>query len=612
MCGIAGILDWEEGQAAEIVAGLNAYQRHRGPDAAALVRVGPFTLGNTRLAIQDPSPAGNQPFISRDGRYVCVFNGEIYNFIELIERFRLDVPNRCDGSVIPELWAKLGSDCLAQLRGMYAVAVVDSLTGALSLARDPFGIKPLYLRRFPSGSLAFASEVRALALLPPSAPVSREAVARYLHLGAMPADVSPFEGVEAVAPNSVITVRPTGEASTKPILAGDHPVLDLEAGPRAHLGVVFRESIDLHLRADVPTVLLLSSGVDSTAIASAARSWGHSLHCMTVRVPGSQDESEQAAHSARHYGHTHEVVDPRPDSAALERFFTAMQRPSIDGLNTFLVTSAVHEAGYRVALSGLGGDEALGGYRHYRLLRWLRLLRLLDRVPLAGELLLRAAKVGRVQASSEKVDRLLRAGGPRTAAALDLLQREVLSSNRVHAATGIDPGSLAENEMDGGSHSFVALVEAELRNYMQSMLLADADSFSMCWSVELRVPFVDVVFFRAATTAVAARKRPGKAALLQALGDPHLLEAARRNKRGFSIPMAHWLREGLLRPLVDALDDPHAPVWEFVSREEAERSVSNPDGRWAEQWLFVALNAWLLSLSHERVGLARTRIRPPA
>ena len=162
MCGIVGTIDTVEGRAEARVAMLNESQQHRGPDHSVLARVGCFTLGNTRLAIQDPGPAGNQPFVSSDGRYHCVFNGEIYNYRRLVEHYQLPVRTACDGEVIPHLWAKLGPASLAELRGMFAIAIVDSLEERLYLARDPFGIKPLYWRVLTDGPVVFASEIRPL------------------------------------------------------------------------------------------------------------------------------------------------------------------------------------------------------------------------------------------------------------------------------------------------------------------------------------------------------------------------------------------------------------------------------------------------------------------
>ena len=175
MCGIAGMIDAAADRAEARVMILNESQRHRGPDHSELVRVGAFTLGNTRLAIQDPSPAGNQPFVSADGRYYCVFNGEIYNHRCLAERYQLPVRTSCDGEVIPQLWAKLGPASLAEMRGMFAIALVDTLEERLYLARDPFGIKPLYWRVLPDGPLAFASEVRPLIQLATGLRINGEA-----------------------------------------------------------------------------------------------------------------------------------------------------------------------------------------------------------------------------------------------------------------------------------------------------------------------------------------------------------------------------------------------------------------------------------------------------
>lgn len=604
MCGIAGVLDGDTERAVRRVGELNARQRHRGPDHAALARAGSFTLGNTRLAIQDPTPAGNQPFRSTDGRYVCVFNGEIYNHLELADEHRLDLPNRCDGAVIPELWARLGPACLPRLRGMYAMALVDTAQDRLYLCRDPFGIKPLYYRRLPDATLAFASEVKPLAMLHSLPPVARDALASYLHLGAVPADASPFEGVEALPPNTRVTVDARGGVEQAPILAGPHPLL--AGGDGAGPARALLESVRLHLRSDVPTVLLLSGGADSAAVAAAARRLGHDLACMTVAGLGDHDESGDAAATAAHYGHAHQVVPACVDDQEVAAFFRAMQRPTIDGLNTFVVCRAVQQAGYRVALSGLGGDEALGGYSHYRVLPWLRVLAVTDRAPAVGRLLLGAlrrvpaggARLG-PSTGSDKLARLLSPGGPRTPWDLDVLQREVHPPSAVAAMTGAAPPARPA-PAPGPAHrsgSFSALVEAEVANYLQPTLLPDSDAFSMCSSVELRVPLVDQPFFAAAAAAARPSGRAGKRRLADALGDAYLASLTARPKRGFSVPMQQWLTDGPLQPLAHELTDPHAPVWDVVSRDAAVAHVAaRPPRRWSPLWSLVALNRWLSSL----------------
>ena len=605
MCGIAGSLDPICDRAAERVRLLNGEQEHRGPDHSAVVRVGDVTLGNTRLAIQDPTPAGNQPFVSADGRYTCVFNGEIYNHRRLVARYHLPVRTGCDGEVIPHLWAKLGVESLAELRGMFAIALWDALAERLYLARDPFGIKPLYWRVLPDRSLAFASEVRALAGVAAGVAINPAAIARYLHLGAMAAEESPFREVVALPPNSVAVFGRDCRETVKPILA-DGP-LDATAAP-ADLGPALVDSIGLHLGADVPTALLLSSGIDSAAICAVSRSLGRDLDCLTVATGGAADESAGAARTARLYGHRFRQVPARLAERDVESFFTAMQRPTIDGLNSYLILRAVHEAGFKVALSGLGGDEVVGGYSHFRLLRFLPALRALDALPCpvsraAAQVMARAGL-----ASGAKAARLLGSGGPRDGVGLVLLQREVLPGPLVAELTGVQsPGPTAA--AGAAAHwppaSFGAMTAAEVAIYLQAMLLADADTFSMASSVELRVPFVDTHVFAASLAAAAyAPARPGKAVIGAALDDRYLRGLAAAAKRGFSVPMRSWLT-GPLAPVLHAASLPDAAVWSVVDRAAAKRAgllPLTPRDRWAEPWVLAALNAWLESLGTGHQG----------
>ncbi len=599
MCGIAGTIDALAERAAARVSLLNTAQEHRGPDHGVIARAGGITLGNTRLAIQDPTPAGNQPFVSGDGQYVCVFNGEIYNHRQLAERFRLPVRTACDGKVISQLWAKLGAESLAELRGMFAIAVADTLEERLYLARDPFGIKPLYWRPLPDGSFAFASEVRPLARLAPGVRVGDAAIARYLRYGAMAADQSPFLEINAVPPNSVAVVRQDGRVQVRPLRPGG-PV---SAQPRrSDLGVALAESTDLHLGADVPTALLLSGGVDSAAIAAISRRLGRDLNCLTVAAEGAPDETPQASRIARHYGHRFERVHAVLEDSDVARFFQAMQRPSVDGLNTYLVCRAVHEAGFKVALSGLGGDEAVGGYSHFRLLRYLPMLRAMDAVPLplGGTAARLASALG--VAGEAKARRLLGKDGPRSGAALALLQRELFPASLVSDLTGVGSDPTADLADVAGwpagrsPDSFAAMAATEVAIYLQAMLLPDADTFSMASSVELRVPFVDGHVFSAALGTARSRNRaPGKVVIGAALEDPYLESLAMRPKRGFSLPMGPWLT-GPLAPLVAAASEPSAPVWSLVDRARATQAglaSGPPRRRWAETWALTALNAWL-------------------
>ncbi|MHB1533045.1 MAG: asparagine synthetase B family protein [Acidimicrobiales bacterium] len=599
MCGIAGILAGEPQRAKEVVDAMNAAQRHRGPDHSVVCQAGTVTLGNTRLAIQDPGLAGNQPFCAAHGRYVCVFNGEIYNHRELVVRFGLQVHSSCDGEVIPALWERMGPACLRELRGMWAIALVDTEDRTLYLARDPFGIKPLHYRRNAEGRLGFASEARTLGLLGPLNP-DPVALATFLHMGAPASGASPFREVCALPPNTLARIDTSGDISLSDIIEGG-PLLRPwdDGGRRATLGEALEESVRLHLGADVPTALLLSSGVDSTVLAAVAARMGRSLECLSVSGSGSEDEAEGARLTARHYGHGFQNVAPEIGEKEVAEFFSAMQRPTVDGLNTFVVCRAVAEAGYKVALSGLGGDEAVGGYSHFKLLRALPFLRLMDSVPsVVRDAAL--SLVGRTR--GPKARELISTDGPRTPVALSHLQRRLLPARLSEALAGAEP-SPASVPVVGGTDA-AALIAAEVALYLQPVLLNDADAYSMASSVELRVPLVDPAVF--AAVALSGRSSPGKKAFVRALGDPYLAELARRPKTGFTVPMASWAVSGPLTLYMQAASDPRAPVWSVLDRtvaSEAGLLPLAPRERWSEAWAVAALNGWLESLEYDAKGL---------
>jgi asparagine synthase (glutamine-hydrolysing) len=601
MCGIVGTIDAREDRAQARVILLNQLQGHRGPDHSVLTRVGVFTLGNTRLAVQDPGPAGNQPFTSPDGRYTAVFNGEIYNHRRLVERYQVPVRTTCDGEIIPHLWSKFGPTFLTELRGMFAIAITDSLEERLYLIRDPFGIKPLYWRMLADGPMIFASEVRPLVRLAPRVSLSETALVRYLRFGAMAAAQSPFEEITAVPPNSVASFDLSGRATIRPILP-DGPVT--VTGTPKDLGSALTESIDLHLGADVPTALLLSAGVDSAAIAAVSHRLDRKLHCLTIATEDAADESGKAAETAHHYGHSFERIPATLRSYDIARFFAAMQRPSIDGLNTYLVSKAVHEAGYKVALSGLGGDEAVGGYRNVRMARFLPILKATGKLPSplvsAG-----AWAMGQLGIAEEnKTKRLLGADGPRDGWGLSLLQREVLEKITVSELTGLnieDDTTSAVDRASSSPMSFGILAASEVAIYLQATLLPDADAFSMASSVEMRVPFVDIDVFSASLALAADNVRsPGKAIIGASLHDPYLERLAIHRKSGFGLPMRRWMTD-VLAPVVSRAEEPDAPVWSMIDRLAARRGGLIPliaRKRWAEAWIIVALNAWLETIGY--------------
>lgn len=579
MCGVAGTIDQDPSRSRLRVEALNRMQAHRGPDNSSLAQLGIFTLGNTRLAIQDLSPAANQPLYSRDRVVACVFNGEIYNYRELRSRYGLETDSGTDGAVVPGLWRLMGKRCLQLLEGMWVLAVVDSRDGTLTLARDPFGIKPLYIRRFGDGSVAFASELNALASIGPRPAVEQRALSDFLHWGSVDVSLSPLESTAVVPPNTWVELSSSGTDTHRgKVIDGCSPYTVVTDSDETDPAAALRRSVELHLRSDVPTSLLLSSGIDSSMIASAARQDGHDVHCFTVKVAGAGDESQLAAATARHYRHPHHSVGTELADRDVEKFFASMQRPSIDGLNTFLVCKAIHQQGFKVALSGLGGDEAVGGYRHMRYFRAIRVLNPLRRLrwgpTLAG-------------LASPRLRTIVSEGAATSAASFEEACRRQLKPATAEELTGAP----APNCSSAEGQTLADLIEEEVRQYLQRTLLADADAYSMCWSVELRVPLLDIGFFRAASATV--RPTGGKAALVRHVGDPYLGTLLRRPKLGFSLPMESLLRAGPLAGAAEEARGPRSPVWDYVDRQRWQQlGTDEPARPWVRSWMLTILHSW--------------------
>jgi asparagine synthase (glutamine-hydrolysing) len=601
MCGICGVIR-ASGTLAEdhtLVTRVNDRQRHRGPDDAVDWRGEQAVLGQTRLAIVDLSEGGRQPFFSADGSVVVVFNGELYNHEELRREHRLAVSNRCDGAILPELWQRLGTSMFAELRGMYAIAVYDLGAQTVTLARDPFGIKPLYWTRTNDDAIAFASEPRSLLSVVPRPRLSQAAVHRYLLFGAMGRDESPFQEISSVPANGWVQWDAMMARTDGPIRRG--LLDDLAPASLAQLRDEFVRSVSLHLLSDVPVALLLSSGLDSAALAWACAELGAKLTCVTVDLGGGVSEAAGANRIATRFGHHHELVSTSPDVSIVERYFSAMQRPSIDGLNTFLVSRAIASLGVKVALSGLGGDEMLAGYPSFRTLRYLPLLRGGDAMSLTPLL------AGLSRGWKTKAARLFERGGPRDAAALGELYRRVFLDDQIGAlAPWIPPAEPARRS--GRDTSAQTLSRIELANYLGGTLLPDTDAYSMDWSLEIRVPFVDVSFARTAL-AVDPRRGVGKRRFADAIGDEELRAITRRRKQGFTLPMDGWMRTGPLASWVQAARSSDAPVRGLLRGDAVDdvmRRWEEGQLMWSRAWSIVSLDAWLRS-----VGVDVTAVELP-
>lgn len=579
MCGIAGLIGTDRKSVEGGVAAATAALAHRGPDGEGQI-VRPFgrdwiSLGHRRLAVLDLSTLGRQPMIHAATGAAVVFNGEIYNFHRLrveLERKGETFRSESDTEVLLAGLVRYGASYLTGLEGMYALAFLDPRDGTLLLARDPAGIKPLYFAE-TGGTFAFASEVRALLMVGALRPVlDRRGMAGFLAYGAVQHPLTLFEGVMSLAPGSCMTVKIGKEGRWKK--AGPAQMFWRLPCPRPTISegeavVATRDTLDQavkdHLVADVPVGLFLSSGLDSTILAGLAAKHSQALRSFTVVFADQPDFSEQrlAAETAELFGLTHaEISLPTAAAeAAMVDWLRALDQPSIDGLNVFVISQAVRERGIKVALSGLGADELFGGYPSFRDVaraRWLtHLLRSLPTGLRRG--LASVAALGRSRAVRAKLRDMLGSDG--SIRALYLHRRRAMSDGQlgdlgIHAADldlGPDflpPGTTPDVDTD--EDDLVRMVsQLEFRCYQGNMLLRDADVNGMSCGLEIRVPFLDRRLLDLAHALPGVLrlppKAPGKYLLRKAF--PDLLRPAilKQSKRGFTLPIPRWMG-GALRP----------------------------------------------------------------
>jgi asparagine synthase (glutamine-hydrolysing) len=564
MCGIAGWFG--KGMACDAAA-LTAALRHRGPDGEGVWRDADDTAGlvHTRLAILDLSGAGAQPMAwsscaaghtpgpdsgERKERYSIVFNGEIYNFRELragLETRGESFTGQSDTEVLLRLLVLDGAAALPALAGMFAFALFDRERGTGLLARDAFGVKPLYYL-VRNGALAFASEVRALRALVPDSGPAAPALRDTLLWGSVPEPDTLIEGIRAIPAGcflewdgSTATVR-----RWHSLAFGAAPA---PADPVAATREALLESMRRHLVSDVPIGIFLSGGLDSTALLALARLvLGPDADIRTFSIgfdDPAYDESSIAARTAAHFGarHTQWRMTAGEGRNEISQYLAAMDQPTNDGFNTWCVSKLARREGMKVVLSGLGGDEMFGGYASFQQVpRFMRVHRLLGPLRPLG-----AAVLARTSAGSRwrRLAAFLQGRG--TALAAFHVQRGFFTEAEARALTrsltGTDPGAatwdlagLPENPADVVSH-------LELTRFMRNQLLRDCDVFSMAHGVELRVPFVDTRLFSAvAAIPASVRLRRGKQLLVEAV--PEIPEWVRNQpKRGFRFPFQEWMHD---------------------------------------------------------------------
>ncbi len=576
MCGIAGFIDPNTAPEARAVAvdRMCDAMLHRGPDDAGREDCGGATLGMRRLAIFDPAN-GHQPIRTPDGRFTLVFNGAIYNFAALRDELAghgWSFRTACDTEVLLAAYVQWRSAALSKLRGMFAFGVWDALERSLFLARDPFGIKPLYYRQDGS-RLIFASELNALHASGLTQPeIDPFSVSDYLAWLAVPAPRTIYRGIFSLRPGEFATFRAGRLEVASAWEFSRIPTAERVCATREEFVGELRGRLDdtirAHLVADVPVGAFLSGGLDSAVVAGLmSRATGKALRTFSIGFNESDfSESAAAEATARHIGAVHQtkILTGRDVAADIEKLIGSLDQPTGDGINTYYASQAARAGGVTVALSGLGGDELFGGYPSFtampRLARWLPRWRLLP-AALRGSIL---RQLRRGDTRSRKLADFLEHA--RSLHHLGALQRRVFST--AGRTTLLHPDARASAQSRSpfhpelstlstdlpGADAFATMSAWELRTYMTDVLLRDSDVMSMHHSLELRVPFIDRPFVEWLWRQPTAFKSdPGqpKSVLAAAAADVLPPGISTRKKRGFSLPFPVWMR-GELRPFLDA------------------------------------------------------------
>lgn len=606
MCGLNGIYAYGADAAAVDQHELCITRDHmasRGPDGAGLwiSQDRRVALGHRRLAIIDLSRAADQPMASGDGRYHIVFNGEIYNYRALradLQKENCTFFTHSDTEVLLELYARRGPAMLQCLRGMFAFAIFDGKTRRIFLARDPYGIKPLFYTD-SAGTLRFASQVKALLA---GGAVSHEldcaGQAGFYLFGSVPEPYTWYRDIRVLPAGHSLLVDERGAGTPIAYHRVAQVYAEAESDVHGHTAcksvpnfqMLIREalldSVRHHLEADVPVGAFLSAGIDSGALVGLMRDAGaQDIKTITLSFTefegGPDDETHFSSQVARLYGTQHVVrsVTAAEFQDDLPRILAAMDQPSIDGINTWFVSKAAREIGLKVAVSGLGGDELFGGYPSFSdIPRWVRRMALAACLPQLG----RAARQLAVCLSDAipviargmppKLPGMLEYGGTYAGAyllrrglfmpwELDALLDPRLGSGAARAGLQqLDLLGLIEGQFQpngpGGAFARIATMESTL--YMRNQLLRDSDWAGMAHSLEIRVPLVDAqllaniapltVRFESSTKTPRAENQPGQAQtgklFLGAAPSQPLPEAVlARRKSGFAVPIGRWAAE---------------------------------------------------------------------
>jgi len=616
MCGINGIMGLNAIEGKQKLALMNSALAHRGPNDEGTFAEGKIALGHRRLSIIDLSAAGHQPMIFQD-RYIIIYNGELYNFKEIKNELKeFSFKTNSDTEVILAAYAKWGVNCLNHFNGMYAFAIWDKLTQELFIARDRLGIKPLYYYQ-RNNLLLFSSEIRSLLksdLIPRK--LDQTSLIDYLRYQTVHAPSTIIKDVRMLMPGHYMILS-GDQLSVKPVNYWDvSKKCDDSVKEKTYNEVcsdindLLLKAVERRLIADVPFGAFLSGGIDSSAIVGLMSKVAKEK-IKTFCITFNEEEFSEAKYAkliADKFKTDHHDIRLNPQDLMneLPSALQAMDHPSGDGPNTYVVSRATKNAGITMALSGLGGDELFAGYdiftRSLELenYKWISSSPLIIRKTLGS-----MAKKMKPGIASEKVAEIFKTDFNFTSTYP--ISRQVLLDEKIK--TILKEKSLSSNVVEeivknqqkfwnNKNYRLSRVSIAEISTYMQNVLLRDTDQMSMAHALEVRVPFLDYKLVEYVLSVPDKYKYPHrpKKLLIDSLGDLLPDEIVNRPKMGFTFPWKHWMKNELkqfceqrIESLSQRKEFDKAGVnhlWQSFLKED--KNIT-----WARVWYLIVLENWL-------------------
>ncbi len=604
MCGIAAIFSYKNSSVSvdrEELLKIRDFMTKRGPDGAGewFSENRRVALGHRRLSIIDLSEEASQPMKSADGKLVISFNGEIYNYRELREELQKKgriFKSRSDTEVLLHLYAEKGEAMVRELRGMFAFALWDETKKTMFIARDPYGIKPLYYS--DNGScVRIASQVKALLAgnhIPKS--LDSAGMVGFFLLGSVPEPFTIYQAIKELPAGHYAWINANGFSNPKSYFSiaeilskaiSERNRLTKDAS-KEELHEALLDSVRHHFVSDVPVGIFLSSGIDSSSLLALSRECG--IQDLTTVTLAFQEFKNTAANEAplakmiaEQYQTKHVAYELNEEEflTDLPAMFEVMDQPTIDGINVYFVSKIARTINLKVALSGLGADELFGGYSSFPILpRLVHNFALSAHFPVIGELFRKLYSCLPPHKMSAKIAGLFKYGSSWGGAYF--LKRGLFMPWEL--SEFLDPDFVREglnrlslfsmlnhtlNPDPGDDFARVSTLESSF--YMRNQLLRDSDWAGMAHSLEIRTPFADSVFLEKAAPFILRERKPNRKHLIhQSLSEPLPDSITKKNKTGFQVPLNRWLE-----------NSEHFNTWKKIP------SLAHPNCHWARRWAYV-------------------------